>query len=123
MMSDVLEVKHLSVSFFTRQGEVQAVRNVSFSLKKGEILALVGESGCGKSALCRSIMKLLSGIRKAESRTDPAGWGRYHGLSGTKNVHSAGQPFFHGVSGSHDGAGSGYDHWRPDRGGCEAAEG
>ena len=63
-MSDVLEVKHLSVSFFTRQGEVQAVRNVSFSLKKGEILALVGESGCGKSALCRSIMKLLPASAK-----------------------------------------------------------
>ena len=66
-MSDVLEVKHLSVSFFTRQGEVQAVRNVSFSLKKGEILALVGESGCGKSALCRSIMKLLPASAKQKS--------------------------------------------------------
>lgn len=66
-MSDVLEVKHLSVSFFTRQGEVQAVRDVSFSLKKGEILALVGESGCGKSALCRSIMKLLPASAKQKS--------------------------------------------------------
>lgn len=66
-MSDVLEVKHLSVSFFTRQGEVQAVRDVSFSLKKGEILALVGESGCGKSALCRSIMKLLPASAKKKS--------------------------------------------------------
>ena len=37
-MSDVLEVKHLSVSFFTRQGEVQAVRDVSFSLKKVSFL-------------------------------------------------------------------------------------
>ncbi len=66
-MSEVLEVKNLSVSFFTRQGEVQAVRNVSFSLKKGEILALVGESGCGKSALCRSIMKLLPASAKQKS--------------------------------------------------------
>ena len=66
-MLDVLEVKHLSVSFFTRQGEVQAVRNVSFSLKKGEILALVGESGCGKSALCRSIMKLLPASAKQKA--------------------------------------------------------
>ncbi len=66
-MSDVLEVKHLSVSFFTRQGEVQAVRDVSFSLKKGELLALVGESGCGKSALCRSIMKLLPASAKHKS--------------------------------------------------------
>lgn len=58
-MSELLEVKNLSVSFSTSSGEVQAVRNVSFSLKAGEVLAVVGESGCGKSVLCKSIMKLL----------------------------------------------------------------
>ena len=56
---ELLEVSHLSVSFFTPRGEVQAVRDVSFSLRPGEVLAIVGESGCGKSVLCRSIMKLL----------------------------------------------------------------
>ena len=55
----ILDVNHLSVSFFTREGEVQAVRDVSFSLHKGEVLAIVGESGCGKSVLCKSIMKIL----------------------------------------------------------------
>lgn len=58
-MSKILEVNHLSVSFFTPEGEVEAVRDVSFSLEQGEVLALVGESGCGKSVLCKSIMKLL----------------------------------------------------------------
>lgn len=58
-MENLLEVKNLSVSFDSPAGEVQAVRNVSFSLKKGEVLAIVGESGCGKSVLCKSIMKLL----------------------------------------------------------------
>lgn len=58
-MAELLEIKHLSVSFDTPAGEVEAVRDVSFSLKAGEVLALVGESGCGKSALCKSIMKLL----------------------------------------------------------------
>ena len=58
-MADLLEVKNLSVSFDTPQGEVQAVRNVSLSLRSGEVLAIVGESGCGKTALCRSILKLL----------------------------------------------------------------
>ena len=53
-MSDVLEVKHLSVSFFTRQGEVQAVRNVSFSLKKGEILAL--ENPAAEKARCAAAL-------------------------------------------------------------------
>ena len=58
-MEHLLEVKNLSVSIDGPAGEVQAVRDVSFSLKKGEVLAIVGESGCGKSVLCKSIMKLL----------------------------------------------------------------
>ena len=58
-MEHLLEVKNLSVSIDGPAGEVQAVREVSFSLKKGEVLAIVGESGCGKSVLCKSIMKLL----------------------------------------------------------------
>lgn len=58
-METILEVKNLSVSFDSPAGEVQAVRDVSFSLQKGEVLAIVGESGCGKSVLCKSIMKLL----------------------------------------------------------------
>lgn len=58
-MKPILEIKHLSVSFRTPQGEVQAVRDVSLSLAPGEALAVVGESGCGKSALCKAVMKLL----------------------------------------------------------------
>ena len=58
-MEHLLEVKNLSVSIDGPSGEVQAVRDVSFSLKKREVLAIVGESGCGKSVLCKSIMKLL----------------------------------------------------------------
>ncbi len=58
-MQDLLTVKNLSVSFMSAQGELEAVRNVSFSLNEGETLALVGESGCGKSVLCKSLMKLL----------------------------------------------------------------
>ena len=58
-MSNILEVNNLVVKFKTDDGEVQAVRNVSFNLKKGETLAVVGESGCGKSVLCKSIIKIL----------------------------------------------------------------
>lgn len=68
-MARVLEVKDLSVSFFTPAGEVQAVRGVSFSLEAGEVLAIVGESGCGKSVLCKSIMKLLPASAKIKSGT------------------------------------------------------
>lgn len=66
-MSELLEVKNLSVSFDTPSGEAEAVRDVSFSLKPGETLALVGESGCGKSVLCKSIMKLLPSNAKIKT--------------------------------------------------------
>lgn len=58
-MGKLLEVKNLEVNFETNYGEIKAVRNVSFNLEKGEILAIVGESGCGKTMLCRSIIRLL----------------------------------------------------------------
>ena len=58
-MPNLLEVQNLSVSFQTPQGEVEAVRDVSFSVKPGEVLAIAGESGCGKSVLCKSILHLL----------------------------------------------------------------
>ena len=54
----ILEASDLSVSFETDAGEVQAVRDVSLSLKEGEVLAIVGESGCGKSSLGRLLVRL-----------------------------------------------------------------
>ena len=58
-MENILELKNLTVSIDSPVGKVEAVRGVSLALRPGEILAIVGESGCGKSMLCRSIMKLL----------------------------------------------------------------
>ena len=58
-MGKLLEVNNLSVSFNAPVGEIEALRDVSFSLEAGEVLAIVGESGCGKSVLCKTIMKLL----------------------------------------------------------------
>lgn len=55
----LLDVKNLHVSFKTHGGEVKAVRGVSFSLEKGETLAIVGESGCGKSATSLAVMGLI----------------------------------------------------------------
>jgi peptide/nickel transport system ATP-binding protein len=55
----LLEVKDLKTSFKTDDGVVQAVDGISFSVEKGETLAIVGESGCGKSVTCMSIMGLL----------------------------------------------------------------
>ena len=66
-MAALLEVENLAVSFYPAAGEVQAVRGVSFSLRQGEVLAVVGESGCGKSVLCKSIMGLLPDVARIKS--------------------------------------------------------
>jgi len=56
----LLSVKNLSTHFFTEDGVAKAVQGVTFSIKKGETFALVGESGCGKSVTALSIMRLVS---------------------------------------------------------------
>ena len=56
----LLQVSNLQTSFFTDKGEIKAVDDVSFELQGGQTLALVGESGCGKSVTALSIMRLLS---------------------------------------------------------------
>ncbi|MCX7365792.1 MAG: ABC transporter ATP-binding protein [Alphaproteobacteria bacterium] len=55
----VLEVRDLHTHFFLRRGVVKAVDGVSFALRRGEVLGLVGESGCGKSLTALSVMRLL----------------------------------------------------------------
>lgn len=55
----LLEVKDLKTQFFTDDGIVQAVDGVSFEMKRGETLCIVGESGCGKSVTARSILQIL----------------------------------------------------------------
>src|SRR5258706_6174182 len=55
----LLEVEHLHVKLETHRGPAYAVRDVSFSLERGETLGLVGESGCGKSITVMALMGLL----------------------------------------------------------------
>ena len=66
-MKHVLKLEHYSVSFDTPQGEVQAVRGIDLAVEQGEILCIVGESGCGKTTLCQSVMKLLPRSAKIKS--------------------------------------------------------
>ncbi|HIF80411.1 MAG TPA: ABC transporter ATP-binding protein [Gammaproteobacteria bacterium] len=58
-MTKLLEVKNLTTQFFTTAGIVQAVDNVSFDIDEGETVAVVGESGCGKSVSALSILRLI----------------------------------------------------------------
>ena len=59
MNNPVLEIKDLRTYFGTREGTVRAVDGVSFEVNTGEILGIVGESGCGKSVIALSILKLI----------------------------------------------------------------
>src|SRR5216683_2457446 len=60
MAENLLEVNNLKTYFFTRGGLVKAVDDVSFAMKPGEALGIVGESGCGKSVTALSIMRLIA---------------------------------------------------------------
>ncbi|MDE7131511.1 MAG: ABC transporter ATP-binding protein [Lachnospiraceae bacterium] len=75
----ILEVKDLHTSFFTDNGEVQAVNGISFNLEAGKTLGIVGESGSGKSVTAYSIMQIL-----AETGRITGGEVRFHGEDITK---------------------------------------
>lgn len=59
MSNELLKIENLSVDYKVKDGYLSAVKNVSFSIDKGEIFAIVGESGCGKSTIAHSILRLL----------------------------------------------------------------
>ncbi|MHC4988517.1 MAG: ATP-binding cassette domain-containing protein, partial [Planctomycetota bacterium] len=56
---NLLSIKNLSTHFYTEQGLVKAVQDVSFDIPEGKTLAVVGESGCGKSVTALSVMQLI----------------------------------------------------------------
>ena len=60
----ILEIENLSISFFTRRGEIPAVMDFSCSVMPGEAMGIVGESGCGKSTVSLGIMRDLSNVGK-----------------------------------------------------------
>jgi len=65
-MSILLEVAGIKTSFFTTRGYLPAIEDVSFTLEKGEVLGIVGESGCGKSVTSLSVMQLLAANGKIQ---------------------------------------------------------
>src|ERR671919_325298 len=60
-MDMLLEVRGLSVDFHTPRGRVQALRDADLVVPRGEVVGLVGESGCGKTTLVSAVMRLLAG--------------------------------------------------------------
>ncbi|HEY4721886.1 MAG TPA: ABC transporter ATP-binding protein, partial [Anaerolineae bacterium] len=63
----LLAVRDLHTSFYTHEGVVKAVDGISFEVKRGEILGLVGESGCGKSVTSLSILRLVAAPGKIDA--------------------------------------------------------
>ena len=57
-MNNLLEIKNISKKYHTKQGEIEAVKNINLAIKKGEIISLVGPSGCGKSTLLTIIANI-----------------------------------------------------------------
>ena len=64
----ILSVKNLAVSYKTRKREIDAVRDVSFDIHRGENLGLVGESGCGKSTAAYAIVNFLGPNGRVRAR-------------------------------------------------------
>ena len=72
-MKPLLEVRHLSISFHTYRGLLEAVHAVSLTVHAGETVGIVGESGCGKSVTSQAVMKLLP-QRAAEYQSGEILW-------------------------------------------------
>src|SRR6516225_518924 len=76
----ILDVQDLTIRFHTRQGLVTAVDGLSLSLRRGRVLGVVGESGCGKSVMCRSLIRI-----EAPGKIE-AGHIRYLGCDGSDSA-------------------------------------
>ncbi len=63
----ILEIKNLNLSFYSSENEYQALHNINLSLETGEMLAIVGESGCGKTITAMSVLRLLAPNAKITS--------------------------------------------------------
>ena len=100
-MRELLKTEHLSVSFFTKSGEVEAVRDVSLTVEEGEVLAIVGESDVGKVHYVKHY-EIASEDGKIKSGKILADGIDITDYTRKKYVTAAGRTFFHDISGSDD---------------------
>ena len=72
MQEELLKLEDLSIQYKVKDGYLSAVNGVNCTINKGEVFAIVGESGCGKSTVAHSIMKLLPGsLRWMKKKSNP----------------------------------------------------
>ena len=62
-MSEVLKIKGISKRYQAKNGEIEALKDVSFTVDEGELVSIIGPSGCGKSTLLSIIARARAGIR------------------------------------------------------------
>jgi peptide/nickel transport system ATP-binding protein len=107
-MEPILAIDNLHTRFFTRDGVVRAIEGLSLTVEAGEVLGIVGESGCGKSVTALSVMRLIPPqIRAHRARLGTfRGQGSRHAGRRRDALHPR-QPDRHGVPGAHDLAQSG----------------
>ncbi len=121
-MSALLEVEDLGTWFYTRQGIVKAVDGVDFAVAAGETLAIVGESGCGKSMTALSLMRLIPDPPgRIVSRLDQARRPRPAARSPRRRCARARQRDLDDLPGADDVAQPGDDHRQADRRGADPA--
>lgn len=65
-MSEVLKIKGISKRYQAKNGEIEALKDVSFTVDEGELVSIIGPSGCGKSTLLSIIARARAGIRAAK---------------------------------------------------------
>ena len=71
-MNDVLKLKGISKTYQAKNGEIEALRDISFEVHEGEFVSIIGPSGCGKSTL----LSIIAGLEEKNSRKSLHRWGR-----------------------------------------------
>ena len=107
----VLEIEHLTLAYETRKGDIEAVRDISFSVNEGETIGLVGESGCGKSTIAYGIVNFLGPNGKIVDGNVRFQGNDLVGRSQSELKKLRGDRIAHGVSRPDAGVESGFAHW------------
>ena len=71
-MEEVLRLKNISKTYQAKNGEIQALKDINFSVKQGEFVSIIGPSGCGKSTL----LSIIAGLESKSSRKNLYRWNR-----------------------------------------------
>jgi ABC-type multidrug transport system fused ATPase/permease subunit len=103
----------LTIAFDTEDGPVTAVKNLSLTIEPGQILGLVGESGCGKSVTAMSILRLLPRLRPVSQAAASCFHGHDFSPCLSTSSSRSGEPHLHDLPGTHDGAFPAPSHRKP----------